>query len=202
MLTCPVVSAAQFSAWTANVTGQTGDAGTGTNTANGWGATVYWQGAGNAFPTDGPGFLSIENNLDRNDAAETPLASFTIENTVSVEPGLQYQISFSALGDYANKSNDADRRYQQVEFLVDDVVVWTDATEAVNGLPGNLTTGTGPASVDVVYPATGTVTVPAGVTTVKIAFRFTLPAKPTDALRAANDDIVVSLPKFICANVG
>ncbi|MGO2520915.1 MAG: hypothetical protein ACTH8F_12390 [Microbacterium sp.] len=63
---------------------------------------------------------------------------------MTVEPGLQYQIAFSALGDYANKSVDADRRYQQVEFLVDDVVVWADATEAVNGLPGNLTIAHGP----------------------------------------------------------
>lgn len=195
-LTCPLLTSAQFSAWDANVTGQIGDAGTGTNTANGWGATVYWAGA--AFPSDGPGFLSIENNLDRNTADETPLASFTIENFVTVGPGLQYQISFSALGDYANKSNDADRRYQQVEFLVDDVVVWADATEAVNGLPGNLTKTHGP--VDVVYPVSGPTTVPAGTTTVKIAFRFTLPAKPTNAQRASDDDIVVSLPKFICAN--
>lgn len=196
VLTCPLLTTAQFSAWNANVTGQIGDAGTGTNTANGWGATVYW--AGPAFPSNGSGFLSIENNLARNTTDETPLASFTIESFVTVEPGLQYQLSFSALGDYANKSADADRRYQQVEFLVDDVVVWADATEAVNGLPGNLTIAHGP--VDVVYPTSGLTTVPAGVTTVKIAFRFTLPAKPTNAQRAANDDIVISLPQFICAN--
>lgn len=68
VLTCPLLTPAQFSAWDADVTGQIGDAGTGTNTANGWGATVCW-----AFPSNGPGFLSIENNLARNTADETPL---------------------------------------------------------------------------------------------------------------------------------
>lgn len=45
-------------------------------------------------------------------------------------------------------------------------------------------------------------TVPAGVTTMKLAFRFTLPAKPTEAQRAANDDIVISVPQLVCADAG
>jgi hypothetical protein len=193
-LSCPIVTSAQFTAWNAALRpGQIGDAGTGTNTSNGWGKTVYW--AGPAFPGGGEGgFLSIENNLARN-ASGSPLASFTLERVVPVESGLNYYIQFSALGDYANKSVDADRTYQKVEFLINDAVVWADATAAVDGLPGKLTKVNGRVDVQ-----TDPLTVPAGATSVKIAYRFTLPAKPTSAQRSANDDIIVSVPRFVCLN--
>ena len=198
-LTCPFITSAQFTAWNdAVITGTIQPGGTGLNTYNQWDTNVFWPGS--SFPGDGVGgFLSIQNNNVRNLNGTTPLASFTLECVVPVGAGLEYFLTFSAVSQYANGTNDADNSYQIAEFLINDNVVWSGATQPVaglNGLDARLAVVKTPFEVTTVP-----MTVPAGETTVKIAFRFTLPAKPTNAQRSANDDIVVSVPRFVCTNV-